>query len=281
MKISSPSIPAGDVGQLAEWGEAEALYTLASGANAAVAAEFGIDVAHVGGGIVVSTLHDATGFWSRAIGLGITEPVDADVISDVLTFFRRHSNPRATIQIAPALLPPDWPEISARFGLRAGAAWAKLARPTAGFQPQVTDLNVAPIAHDEAPQAAAVMAECFGMSAGLVAGLYVPALRSGAFQGFAAWDEDRMVAVGGMRVHRAVASMYGAATLPEYRRRGAQSALLAARAEEARSRGCEWLIAETGIPESEGGNPSLNNMLKAGFEILYPRTNWIWQNDEQ
>jgi len=51
-----------------------------------------------------------------------------------------------------------------------------------------------------------------------------------------------------------------AATLPDQRGRGAQSVLIAERLKQARSLGCRWARAET----SED-NPSLQNLLRAGF----------------
>ncbi|WP_281174596.1 hypothetical protein [Cryptosporangium arvum] len=36
------------------------------------------------------------------------------------------------------------------------------------------------------------------------------------------------------------------------------------------------LVAETYVPPVEGTNPSLNNMIRAGFEVLYVRVNQVW-----
>jgi hypothetical protein len=61
--------------------------------------------------------------------------------------------------------------------------------------------------------------------------------------------------------------------------KGAQSALLAARAREAASTGCRWLVAETAKPAKGAVNPSLNNMLGSGLRPQYDRPNWIWRPD--
>jgi GNAT superfamily N-acetyltransferase len=71
--------------------------------------------------------------------------------------------------------------------------------------------------------------------------------------------------------------MYGGATLPEYRGRGAQSALLTARARAAKAAGCRWLVADTGAEGPGDRNTSLRNMLRVGFEPLYERVTWLWR----
>ncbi len=65
-----------------------------------------------------------------------------------------------------------------------------------------------------------------------------------------------------------------AATRIEYRGRGAQSALLAARIDRARQIGLELVVTETGAPEHGEPGPSYRNILRAGFEPAYVRPNY-------
>ncbi len=58
----------------------------------------------------------------------------------------------------------------------------------------------------------------------------------------------------------------GAATLPAFRNRGAQSALLAARLAYARSRGCDLAVCES-VPESQ----SQRNQERAGFHVAFTK----------
>ena len=66
-----------------------------------------------------------------------------------------------------------------------------------------------------------------------------------------------------------------AATVPGFRRRGAQTALLAARIRRASELGCTLLVTETG--EAVDGRPagSYRNILRAGFEPRYLRPNYF------
>ncbi|MDX6476907.1 MAG: hypothetical protein QOH95_2418 [Gaiellaceae bacterium] len=63
-------------------------------------------------------------------------------------------------------------------------------------------------------------------------------------------------------------------TRPEFRRRGAQSALLAARVEAARALGATAMTTETGELLPDQPASSYNNILRAGFREAYLRPNW-------
>lgn len=89
---------------------------------------------------------------------------------------------------------------------------------------------------------------------------------------------DRPVAGAAMFV-RARGAWFGlAATLPEYRSQGAQSALLLRRIADAKAAGCSWVSAET-VPESMEPNPSLRNMKRLGLRELYHRPWYRFQED--
>ena len=81
--------------------------------------------------------------------------------------------------------------------------------------------------------------------------------------------------MGALFVHGPCGQLSGAATLPEARGRGAQSALMAARIALARDLGLSYVTAETGSETPENPNPSLHNMHRAGLETLYERRNWL------
>jgi GNAT superfamily N-acetyltransferase len=65
-----------------------------------------------------------------------------------------------------------------------------------------------------------------------------------------------------------------AATLPQYRGRGAQSGILAARIEEARKQGCSTVVTETGELEEGRSSSSYRNILRAGFREAGVRANY-------
>ncbi|HEU4412247.1 MAG TPA: GNAT family N-acetyltransferase [Polyangiaceae bacterium] len=69
-----------------------------------------------------------------------------------------------------------------------------------------------------------------------------------------------------LRVFEGVAQLSGAATLPAFRRRGVQTALLAARLADAARAGCDLAVVTT-----EPGTKSQENVMRQGFSLLYAR----------
>ncbi len=65
--------------------------------------------------------------------------------------------------------------------------------------------------------------------------------------------------------HRIVA-LFGAGTLPEFRRRGLQTALLRRRMEAAQKAGCEYAVIVT-----LGGTTSMRNAQRLGFQVAYSK----------
>jgi GNAT superfamily N-acetyltransferase len=78
---------------------------------------------------------------------------------------------------------------------------------------------------------------------------------------------DGVVAGGaGMRMTEGVAQLTGAATAPAHRRRGVQTALLAARLADASRAGCDIAVVTT-----QPGSKSAQNVQRRGFHLLYTR----------
>lgn len=66
-----------------------------------------------------------------------------------------------------------------------------------------------------------------------------------------------------------------AGTLPDFLGRGAQTALLAARIAAAREAGCSGVVTETGEPVEGRPSNSYRNIVRAGFEPVYVRQNYL------
>jgi hypothetical protein len=90
----------------------------------------------------------------------------------------------------------------------------------------------------------------------------VPGLRR-----YALWVEGRMVASAAMRLdEEGLAQLCGAATLPEFRRRGIQSAFFHRRLADAVTAGCDLAVLTT-----QPGSKSQQNAHSRGFGLLYSR----------
>lgn len=91
---------------------------------------------------------------------------------------------------------------------------------------------------------------------------------------YVAYDGDRPAGAGALFVDGAVGWLGFGATLPDYRGRGAQSAILAARIEDARRQGCRTVVTETGELEDDRPSNSYRNILRAGFREAGVRPNY-------
>ena len=76
-------------------------------------------------------------------------------------------------------------------------------------------------------------------------------------------------AAGSLWVHAGVAVFAGAATVPELRKRGLQSALLEERMRYASEHGCDLAMMV-----AEAGSNSQRNAERKGFQVAYTRTKW-------
>ena len=86
---------------------------------------------------------------------------------------------------------------------------------------------------------------------------------------FLAWIDGVAVAAGALAIHDGVALLAGAATLPQWRGRGAQRALLEHRLAVAAEAGCD--LATMG---ASPGSASQRNAERHGFRIAYTRIKW-------
>lgn len=105
--------------------------------------------------------------------------------------------------------------------------------------------------------------------AGLIRDLARVSVTSEAAACFLAEFEGHPVATGSMVLHEGVALFAGASTVPAWRGRGAQAALLAARLQYAVEQGAD-LAMMVALP----GSQSQLNAERQGFRICYTRTKW-------
>lgn len=83
---------------------------------------------------------------------------------------------------------------------------------------------------------------------------------------YLAYRDGAVAGGAGMRLSEKVAQLVGAATAPAHRRRGVQSALLAARLVDASQAGCDIAVVTT-----QPGSRSQHNVQRRGFHLLYTR----------
>ena len=83
---------------------------------------------------------------------------------------------------------------------------------------------------------------------------------------YSALHEGVLAGGASFRIADGIAQMTGAATAPAHRRRGIQTALLAARLADAAAAGCQVAVVTT-----QPGSKSQQNVQRRGFDLLYTR----------
>jgi GNAT superfamily N-acetyltransferase len=213
---------------------------------------------------------------TQTFGLGLFEPVTAGELARVEEFYRERRAP-VFHEVSPmgdaglaALLgergyrPFEFTSVMFRPLRGEGVARAPDARAegmvvrTVGEEEHELWARTAERGWSEFPEVAGMMYEL-----GLIS-----ARRAGGVS-FLAELDGRPVAAGALSIAEGVALLAGASTVPEGRRRGAQTALLDARLRHAAGAGCD-LAMMCALP----GSASQRNAERQGFRIAYTRIKW-------
>jgi GNAT superfamily N-acetyltransferase len=213
---------------------------------------------------------------TQAFGLGLNGPVTDQDLAAMEEFYRAHGAPVniETCPLAdPSLLkllnergyhPIEYSNVFVRELTEADSkAWPD---PT-------TNVRVRRAAPDEAESYSLLVTKSFFEIAEIPPGLMDVFLScflaERSFFFFA--EVDGIPAGGGMMsIHQGVASLGGAGTLPEFRNRGVQKALLLARIAAAAESGCDVAMVATGP-----GSGSQRNVERMGFRVVYTRTKFL------
>jgi GNAT superfamily N-acetyltransferase len=158
-------------------------------------------------------------------------------------------------------------------GFERDYAWTKFRRGVEPPPPLDTALRVEPIGPQHARDFGRIVAAGFELPE-FIGRWFAALFARPRWTCFLALAGDEPAAVGTLFVCRGVGWLSFAATLPEFRRRGAQSALLATRIQAAAELGCSMVISETGALEEGRPSNSYRNIVRAGFEPVYDRPNY-------
>ena len=211
----------------------------------------------------VMPFHPRSQLGNRVVGLGISASVTDAGVDAVEAFYARYS--------ASFTIVSDLPQLAER-GYRQATPWTRFTR------------GVEPLRDGSAAPAVAVVEDAERHAFGEAC-----ATASSAPDYFARWVAELVERPGwhcfATRADGAItatAALYAvdsagwlgfAATREDYRARGAQAAVLAARVAHARRLGLKLLVTDTADPVRAPG-PSHRNLVRAGFRLESVRANW-------
>jgi GNAT superfamily N-acetyltransferase len=208
--------------------------------------------------------------FNRALGLGVAAPATDDDLDAIDRFFSERGL-QYGIPLAPEVEPSDLAERLEQRGFHRGYAWTKFERSVEPGAAE-TDLRIEEV--DDGTAFADVFIRAYGTPE-VTRPLLERLPRLDDWHCFVAFAGDVPAATAAVFVTGSAGWFGAAGTLPEFRRRGAQSALLAARADAARRAGCTVVTTETGVPDEDRASKSYRNIVRAGFEPVYVRENYL------
>lgn len=266
-----------DVAARVEQIEAEAWAQLQLSIPAAVASALGSRVRRDDGAVWQALPGVDVAAVSRVLGAGFGSPLTAARFAEIREWFAECRVRRWMIEWSPGAAPDDATRMLAQHGRATRRPAVKLHRAL-DLQPDVQQrahsFTIREIDASDAAAFEAIIAEPLGLA--LIPGLARSTLGHAGWHHYLAFDDEEPVAGGAVFVHDGGAWLGLGATAPDARRRGAQTALLRRRIRDAHRLGARWATMETAPHTDESRNPSLENALRAGFEILYDRPRFVF-----
>ncbi len=205
---------------------------------------------------------------NQIVGMGLYGEVTSNDVDRVEQFFRSRGVP-STVVVSP-LADVSLPHLLGQRSYRIAEFNSVLIRRIGPTEPLTPAADIA---------IERVSAETAGLWRRTVARGFsdVVPVSEDVFDGFASLpgsldflariDDEVAGGCGGRIISEArIAALYGTATLPDFRRRGIQSALIARRLHEAALAGCEYAVVST-----QPGSGSQRNMERRGFRVAYTK----------
>jgi GNAT superfamily N-acetyltransferase len=245
--------------------ELAALADFQRAAAALSVSEDAVELFGVGDAVcTVMPSHPRSQLGNRVVGLGSADS-DCDPILDAIeAFYARYS--------ASFTIMADLPQLAAR-GYRPVTPWTRFVRGTEPLRKPADAPAVALVSGAERGPFGDACASGSG-APGYFAGWVGQLVGRQGWHCFAARANGAIIATAALYAANGAGWLGFAATLEQRRRRGAQSALLAARVEHARALGVTTLVTDTVAAPGEAPGPSHRNIVSAGFRLDSVRANW-------
>lgn len=212
---------------------------------------------------------------NRVIGLGRQAPATDAQIQTILERFDRLGISEYWVHVCPYARPSRLGRHLQLHGLQPyRRSWVKMLGRVSRVSPQRSKVHVRFATADDGPSVASILGPAFDMEQ-RSAELFVPLIDRERWKILVAEIDGEIAAAAGSYTRDDTSYLAFAATRPEWRRHGAQQALIHARIAAAAQAGCRWIASETGFPLLANEiSPSYHNMLRAGLRPVSIRDNY-------
>ncbi len=206
---------------------------------------------------------------NRAAGFGLRQPLQPNELDWIDEFF--HSRTELPRIDACPLAPPENFARLAEYGYTVEHFQNLFFLPLSAWTPPDNTAEAIQVTLAAADDAAPwIDCSCRGFAGpddpDSLQDLFAPNFHNPRGQAYWGWLEGRPAGTGVMVITDGVVELGGASTLPEFRQRGVQTALLTARLAAAKALGCDLAIVLTAP-----GSTSQRNIVRSGFYLAYSR----------
>lgn len=259
-----------EISRLVEETEAEAIYQMHSMCSVDAMDKMKASVVRIGAGTAIRTDISEGFSLNRVAGTGFGSETAEEIFEQTGKFFEGRKN-IYSIQPSPFILDDNFKQQLEKNGFEFRKNWVRFYRDTAGIPEIESQLVIRKIGRKEKDIFAEMVIDVFGFQ-GVDPEFAVSTVEQENWNHYLAYNGDKPVATACLFINGQTAWMSLAATLPEFRGRGAQSALMARRIRDANEAGCSIITSETAED-----NSSYRNMQRFGFKLLYKRPNYVKQ----
>ena len=255
----------------AEAAEQKALISWYNAAKNVRASGFDWHVLEIGGAVCSVSSSEPSILINRVFGLGSTGAPDVEQLKDIRALYSEAGVERFFLHVIPGKCDPALLEAA---GFRNYRGWMKFIRSTDDRPESRSDLAVREIGSEHADVFARIAGSAFDF---LPSSFPAVAAVVGArgYRCFMTFDGETPAGTGVVFADGESGVFDFGATDPDFRKRGGQSAVLAARVSCAANMGCKNLYTMTGESVPDDPQHSYSNILRAGFEEAYLRENWV------
>jgi len=238
--------------------------------------DFGAAVLDVAGGYAVFA--GANSPVTQAVGLGLKGPVSEEEFSQLENFYKSR-NEAARIEASPLADPSLFKHFAANgYGVTEFTnVMARVVSAQDKFTGTNCEIRVERVPRNAIDVWVRTVSQGFAgeqpVSADILDVMGMFAMAEG-IECYLARVDGAHAGGGTLAIRDGVAGLFGAGTLPSFRNRGVQSALLAARLARAVEVGCDLAVCL-----AQPGSSSQRNIVRFGFSVLYTRVKFErhWQ----
>ena len=261
------------INNISEEIEREAVISLHENCPEETKKAMGLHLIEVDDALIAAAEHESSILINRTIGLGTKTPVETKALDEITSSYKKLGIDSYFLHIYEDDVTAEVKQHLSKVGLVKTRGWMKFNRDMSPPNDAPTTLTIERVGRDKANDFGRIVCTAFGMtdaSVPLLAGL----ANDPRWYLYVSYEDGIAAGAGAMFVLGDSAFNEWGATNPEFRRRGSQSAIMAARIAKAIDLGCTHMFTETGEAVEGDAQHSYKNIMKHGFVETRLRENY-------